>query len=67
MQKYSWIWIALALLCLISDASARCKIPKEHTVCMRQCFYNPYGPGAHCNEQCVKKKFQQPRLVCHQC
>ncbi|NBX84783.1 MAG: hypothetical protein EBQ95_04140 [Gammaproteobacteria bacterium] len=35
----------------------RCKAPKTHVVCQRQCFYNYYGPGAHCDEKCLKTEY----------
>ncbi len=50
------ILILFTMMCLIFDVQARCRIPKEHVVCLRQCSYNPYGPGAHCHETCTKTK-----------
>lgn len=38
----------------------RCKAPKSHVVCQRQCFYNYYGPGAHCDEKCLKTDYPPP-------
>ena len=38
----------------------RCKAPKTHIVCQRQCFYNYYGPGAHCDEKCLKTDYPAP-------
>lgn len=35
----------------------RCRVPKSQTICERHCCYNYYGPGVHCNERCVTKKF----------
>lgn len=48
--------ILLSMMCLIIDAQAKCRIPKEHVVCLRECCYNAYGPGAHCHETCTKTK-----------
>lgn len=38
----------------------KCKAPKSHVVCQRQCFYNYYGPGAHCDEKCIKTNYAPP-------
>lgn len=54
----------LALMCLVFDTQARCRIPKEHVVCLRECCYNAYGPGAHCHETCTKKKISPQYVSC---
>jgi hypothetical protein len=65
MKPYFWIGITLLFISFLADGHANCRIPKEHVTCSRQCFYNPYGPGVHCNEQCIKTKMRPEMVVYH--
>ncbi len=56
--------LILSFISLSTEVFAGCRIPKEHVVCHRQCFYNYYGPGAHCNETCLKQKIPLKMVYC---
>jgi hypothetical protein len=60
--------VLFILFCTISVAypmQKSSKLTKSRIICQRQCFYNYYGPGAHCDEKCLKTDYSAPALDNH--